>query len=70
MGPIALLAKRWHSRVYGGVVSGGPYDFGLSPLPLGPTWVFELGWTGLGLGLGVLGTKGLGIGLEKKGKDG
>ena len=52
------------------MVSGGPYDFGLSPLPLGPTWVFELGWTGLGIGLGVLGTKGLGIGLEKKGKDG
>ena len=30
---------------------------------IGTNWVFELGWTGLGLGLGGFGTKGLGTGL-------
>ena len=44
----------------------GLHDFSVSPSPLGPNWVFELGWTGLdwvglgwtglGLGLWVLGT--------------
>ena len=39
-----------------------PHDFSVSPSPLG----FELGLTGLGLGLGGLGTKGLGPGLDNK----
>ena len=37
---------------------------GVSPSPLGTNLRFELGWTGLGLGLGVLGNKGLGPGLD------
>ena len=41
---------------------GGPYDFSVSPSPLVPEWAFELGLTGLGLGLGGLGTMGLGFG--------
>ena len=32
--------------------------------PLGTYFAFELGMTGLGLGLGVFGTKGLGLGLD------
>ena len=43
---------------------GGPCDFSVSPSTLGTNWVFKLGWTGLGLGLGGLGTKGLGTGLD------
>ena len=39
-------------------------DFSVSPRPLGTNWGFELGWTGLGLGLGGLGTKGLGPWLD------
>ena len=31
---------------------------------LGTIWVFELGWTGLGWGLGGLGSKGLGTELD------
>ena len=46
----------WPSRLYG----GGPHDFSVSPSPFGTSWVFELSWTRLGLGLGGLGTKGLG----------
>ena len=49
----------------GGV--GGPQDYCVSPsplwAPLGPFGALlgmELGWTGLGLGLGGLGTQGLG----------
>ena len=42
---------------------GGPLDFSVSPSPLVPDWAFELGLTGLGLGLGGLGTKGLDLGL-------
>ena len=42
---------------------GGLQDFSVSPspllAPLGP-FGLELGWTGLGLGLGGLGTQGLG----------
>ena len=41
-----------------GLWVGGLQDFSVSPL-----WVnlgFKLGWTGLGLGLGGLGTQGLG----------
>ena len=34
---------------------GGQPDFSVSPSPFGTNLVFELGWTGLGLGLGVLG---------------
>ena len=45
----------------------GPQDFSVSPSPLGTNWVFELGWTGLGIGLGGLGTKGLGPGLDNGG---
>ena len=37
-------------------MGGGLQDFSVSPSPLGPNWVFELSWTGLRLGLGVLGT--------------
>ena len=48
-------------KSYGGWVVGGLQDFSVSPSPLGPNWVFELGWIGSGLGLGVLGT-----GLDKK----
>ena len=42
---------------------GGLQDFSVSPSPLGPNGVFELGWTGLGLGLGVLGIRFWGQGL-------
>ena len=35
---------------------GGPHDFSVSLRPLETNWVFELGWTWLGLGLGGLGT--------------
>ena len=31
--------------------------------PLKTNWGYELGWTGLGLGLGDVGNKGLGPGL-------
>ena len=37
---------------------GGLQDFSVSPSPFGTTWGFELGWTGFGLGLGGLRTKG------------
>ena len=52
----------WHSRLYG----GGLQHFSVSPRPLGPNWDFELGLTGLGLGLGGLGTMDLGPGLDNK----
>ena len=42
---------------------GGLQDFSVSPSPLGPNGVFGLGWTGLGLGLGVLGIRFWGQGL-------
>ena len=42
----------------------GSHDFSVSPSPLVTNLGFELGWTGLGLGLGGLGTKGLGPGLD------
>ena len=42
----------------------GLQDFSVSPSPLGPNGLFELGWTGLGLGLGVFGDKVLGTGLD------
>ena len=29
-----------------------------APVPFGFNWGFELGWTGLGLGLGGFGTRG------------
>ena len=44
----------------------GPNDFSFSPSPLGTNLGFELGWTGLGLGLIGLRTKGLGPGLDKR----
>ena len=47
----------------GGGWVGGLQDFSVSPSPLCPNGVFELGWTGLGLGLGVLGTRFWGQGL-------
>ena len=42
------------------VVVGGLQDFSVSPSPLLGLFGLELGWTGLGLGLGGLGTQGLG----------
>ena len=45
---------------------GGPRDCSVSPNPLGTNLGFELGLTGLGLGLGGFGTKGLGPGLDNK----
>ena len=44
----------------GGGCGGGLQDFSVSPSPLWVDLGFKLGWTGLGLGLGGLGTKGLG----------
>ena len=38
------------------MVGGGLHDFNVSRSSLGTYWVFELGWTELGLGLGGLGT--------------
>ena len=40
----------------GGGGGGGLQDFIVSPSPLLGLIGFELGWTGLGLGLGGLGT--------------
>ena len=37
-----------------------------APVPLVPYYALELGLTGLGMGLGGLGTKGLGQGIDKK----
>ena len=36
-------------------MGGGLQHFSVSPRPLGTNWGFELGKTGLGLGLGSLG---------------
>ena len=36
-------------------------------VPFGLNWVFELGWTGLGMGLAGFGTEGMGPGLDNKG---
>ena len=44
-------------RVGGVLLDGGTHDFSVSPSPLGTNWVFELCWTGLGLGLEVLGIR-------------
>ena len=41
----------------GGWWVGGLQDFSVSPSPLLGFLGFELGWTGLGLGLGGLGTR-------------
>ena len=41
----------------GWVVVGGLQDFSVSPSPLWVNLGFEVGWTGLGLGLGELGTR-------------
>ena len=49
-----------------GVVGGGwvvASHFSVSNSPLGPNWVFELGRTGLGLGLGGSGIRFWGQGL-------
>ena len=43
---------------------GGLHDFSLSHSHLGTYLGFELGWTGLGWGLGGMGNKGLGPGLD------
>ena len=40
------------------VVDGGLQDFNVSPSPLLGLFGLELGWNGLGLGLGGLGTRG------------
>ena len=34
-------------KSYGVGWGGGLQDFSVSPSPLGPNWVFELGWTRL-----------------------
>ena len=44
--------------VWGGVVA--PKIIASAPVPFGALLGMELGWTGLGLGLGGLGTQGLG----------
>ena len=51
-------------KVRGGwwVGGGGLQDFSVSPSPLWVNLGFKLGWTGLGLGLEGLGTKGFGVG--------
>ena len=36
----------WLCRLYG----GGTHDYSVSPSPLWTNWVFDLGWTGLGVG--------------------
>ena len=46
-------------KVMGGG-GGGLQDFSVSPSPLLGLFGLELGWTWLGLGLGGLGTQGLG----------
>ena len=48
------------SLPYGGGGGGGPQDFCVSQSSFWTNKGFELGWTGLGLGLGVLRTKGSG----------
>ena len=56
-----LKSSGWGGWV-GGVVA--PKIIASAPVPFGPFWALlglELGWTGLGLGLGGLGTQGLGI---------
>ena len=49
-------------KSYGVVVGGGrwvAYRILVSaPVPFGLIWVFNWGWTGLGLGVGGLGTRG------------
>ena len=45
-------------------MGGGPLDFSVRSSPLGTNLGFELGLTGLGLGLGGFGAKGLGPGLD------
>ena len=47
-------------KSYGVGGGGGLQDFIVSPSPLLGLFGLELGWTGLGLGLGGLGTQGLG----------
>ena len=47
-----MLKSSW----WGGV-GGGPQDYCVSPSPLLGLFRLELGWTGLGLGLGGLGTR-------------
>ena len=59
------ICNAWPSQLYG-AVGGGPHDFSVSPSPLQTNWVLELGWTGLGMGLWGLGTKGLVTGLDNK----
>ena len=44
----------WWTILGGG--GGGLQDFSVSPSPLWVNLGFKLGWTGLGLGLGGLGT--------------
>ena len=45
-------------KSYGWWVGGGLQDFIVSPSPLLGLFGLELGWTGLGLGLGDWGLKG------------
>ena len=57
--------KGWFNFVFRwvgwlGVWVVGPQDFLVSPSPLLGQLGLEPGWTGLGLGLGGLGTQGLG----------
>ena len=55
------MVKSYWVVVVGGV---GLEDFSVNPSPLGLNLGFELGLTGLGLGLGSFGTKGSGPGLD------
>ena len=50
-------------KLLGGGGGGvGLQHFSVIPSPLGFSWGFDPGWTGLGLG--GFGTKGLGLGLD------
>ena len=53
-----LKSYGWWVVGGGGGGGGGLQDFIVSPSPLWVNLGFELSWTGLGLGLGGLGTRG------------
>ena len=66
---LKFLTDKWDPsfmlKSYGWVVVVcGLQDFIVSPSPLWVNLSFELGWTGLGLGLGGLGTRGRGFGTR------
>ena len=57
LGRIVLL-DAYELLVWLGGWLSDPHDLSVIPSPLGTNLGFELGWTGLGLGLGGLGSKG------------